>query len=126
MKINVSRANFYLVDDVDIVVAVSEKQAHECVEKEYGYGQGEEIILINGNDFYITDTEKEVTDSQKLAYINRSERQRKRPLKVGTEEIVADSNLNFKIRRTARQELINQTEGKILFDVPFILASTEI
>lgn len=125
MQANLSRVNFYLVDDVDIVVAISAKQASDCVLENYGEGYEAEVKPINGDEKYITDYEKTVTASQKLEYINRSERLRKRPLKVGNDEIVADSNLNFKVRRSVKQELINRTEGKVLFDVPFIIASTE-
>lgn len=130
MQINLSRANFYLVDDAEYIVAVNAKQASEFYCEQVGEDYEPEADPINPEKKYLNDFEIEVTDEQKLELIKMNEGNNPnsryfKPLIIGNDQIVMSNNLRFYVRRTLLQELKNLTEGQILFDVPFLIASTE-
>ncbi|WP_321382732.1 hypothetical protein [uncultured Enterococcus sp.] len=129
MKVNLSRANVYLVDEVEYIVAANATQASEFYLEQVGEGYEPEIVPVNPAKVYLIDVEVEVTDEQKILYLNLNKGTHFRyhaPLKIFADEVIMNERCEFKVRRTLLQELINETAGKVMFDVPFSIASTEV
>lgn len=129
MNINISRANIYLVDDCDFVVAVSEEQAVEWASKQYGDEYTESSAqLIDGSTKYFVDEDIEITNDQKIEYLEINagkRREQHKAVKTDDCEIALDKNFTFYGRRTLQEQLLVETANGILFHVPFLLASTE-
>lgn len=128
MNINISRANIYLVDDCDFVVAIDEEQAKTWSKKEYGEDCGTSAVWVDGTKKYFIDDEIEISKSQKIEYMLKNEGKELKnhePLKVLDYEIVLNQSFNFLARRTLQRQLEIEINSQTLFEVPFCLASTE-
>ena len=128
MKVNLSRANVYLVDDCDYVVAATAEQACEWSKNEYGEDCGNCADLVDATKKDFFDTETELTDEVMLAYfkMNRGKKlDDHEPLEFAGDAIRLSEQFRFYTNRTLQQELERRVAGKVIFDVPFLLASTE-
>ncbi|MGM0217665.1 hypothetical protein [Enterococcus sp. AZ126] len=129
MEDNLSRVNIYMVDDCDLVVAVSKEQAMQWSKKEYGDEEcGVTAFEIDGTKKYVAEQDSDVSDQEKLDYLRLNfgrTHENHEPLKVGEKEVMITRTFEFYYRYTLQQELRNRFKGKTLVEVPFLLASTE-
>ncbi|WP_086348518.1 DUF7167 family protein [Candidatus Enterococcus clewellii] len=72
MKVNLSRANVYHVDDCDYVVAATAEQACEWSKNEYGEDCGNCAHIVDATKKDFLDTEIEVTGDVILEYFKRN------------------------------------------------------
>ena len=129
MQANLSRVNIYLVDDCDLVAAVSEEQAMQWSKNEYGDEEcGTAAIVIDGTKKYVVEQDSDVGDQEKLKYLRLNFGRTHimhEPLKVGDKEVMITKTFEFYYRYTLQQELENHFKDKTLIEVPLLLASTE-
>ena len=129
MEANLSRINIYMVDDCNLVAAVSEEQAMQWSKNEYGDEEcGVTAFVIDGTKKYVAEQDSDVSDQEKLDYLRLNfgrTYKKHEPLKAGDKEVMSTKTFEFYYRYSLQQELENYFKDKTLIEVPLLLASTE-